>query len=101
MLLHALVQVTLDPAPLGIGSQDEPLPGCAKLRDLVAQPIDGFAQRLDVPSLQRGSTSWSRAPRSCASSHRRRQGDQHPGEEMGSLSPHSPAATVGAAAPPS
>ena len=52
MLLHALVQVALDPAAVGIGGQDEPLPGRAQLRDLEAQPVERLPQRLDVPSLQ-------------------------------------------------
>jgi hypothetical protein len=52
VLLHALVQVTLDSAAVGIGGQDEPLPGSAQLRDLEAQPVERFPQRLDVPSLQ-------------------------------------------------
>jgi hypothetical protein len=36
VLLHALVQVTLDPAAVGIGSQNEPLAGRAELGDLGA-----------------------------------------------------------------
>ena len=59
MLLHAVVQVALDLAALGVGGQDEPLPRRAQLRDLEAQPVERFPQRVDVPSLQRRSTSWS------------------------------------------
>jgi hypothetical protein len=36
VLLHALVQLTLEPAAVGIGGQDEPLSGRAQLRDLEA-----------------------------------------------------------------
>jgi hypothetical protein len=57
VLLHARVQVPLDHAAVGIGGQDEPSPGGAELRDLEAQPVERFAQLLDVPSIQGGSTS--------------------------------------------
>jgi hypothetical protein len=36
------VQITLDPAAVGIGSQDEPLPGRAQFRDLDAQLVERF-----------------------------------------------------------
>jgi hypothetical protein len=36
MLLHAFVEVALDPPPLGIGGEDEPLSGRAELIDLEA-----------------------------------------------------------------
>jgi hypothetical protein len=36
VLLDALVQVALDPAAVGVGREDESLPGRAQLRDLVA-----------------------------------------------------------------
>ena len=58
VLLYALVQIALDRTAVGVGSQYEPLPRRAQLRDVVAQLVERFAQRLDVPSLQRGSTSW-------------------------------------------
>jgi hypothetical protein len=59
VLLHAIVELALDLAAIVVGSQDKPLPGRAQLRDLEAQPVERFPQRLDVPSLQGGSTSWS------------------------------------------
>jgi hypothetical protein len=40
------VEVTLDPVAFGVGSEDEPLVGRAQFRDLDAQPIDLFPQRL-------------------------------------------------------
>ena len=36
LLLHAVVQVALDPPAVCVGRQDEPLPGRAQLRDLSA-----------------------------------------------------------------
>jgi hypothetical protein len=53
VLLHALVWLALDPVPVGIGSQDETLPGHAQLRDIVAQAVGRFPQYLGMPSLQR------------------------------------------------
>ena len=77
VLLHAVVEVALDAAAVGIGGQDEPLPGRAQLLDLEAQPVERFLQRLDVPSLQ-GDRPPARGLRgSCPSSHRRRQAAQH------------------------
>jgi hypothetical protein len=52
VLLHPLVELTLDLATVDTGGHDEPLPGRAQLSDLEAQPIDRFPQRLDMPSRQ-------------------------------------------------
>ena len=52
MLLHAVVQLTLDPAAVGVGGQDEPLPRCMQVRNLEAEPVERFPQRLGVLSLQ-------------------------------------------------
>ena len=73
MLLHAVVQVALDAAAVGIGGQDEPLPGCAQLFDLDAQPVERLLQRLDVPSLQAIDLLSLTRYGSCPSWHRRRQ----------------------------
>jgi hypothetical protein len=52
VLLHAFVQVALDPTEVGIGGQDESFAGCSQLRDLGAQSLECFAQRLVLLSLQ-------------------------------------------------
>ena len=52
VLLRAVVEVALDPAAVGIGGQDEPLPGRAQLLDLEAQPVERLPAALDVPNLQ-------------------------------------------------
>ena len=57
MLLHAVVELPLDPAAVGIGGQDEPLPRRAQLLDLEAQPVERLLQRLDVPEPPERSTS--------------------------------------------
>jgi hypothetical protein len=51
-LLRALVQVTLDPAAVGIGSQNEPRPGQAQLGDLDAQLFELVAPFFDLLGLQ-------------------------------------------------
>jgi MFS family permease len=53
VLLRALVQVTLDPAAVGIRSENEPLPRRALLNDLGLQPVERVAPRLVLLSLQR------------------------------------------------
>jgi len=52
VLLRALVEVTLDPAAVGIGSKNEPRTGRAQLGDLGAQPLELAAPRLDLIGLQ-------------------------------------------------
>lgn len=52
MLLHSLVELTLDRVPVGIGRNDEPLSGRVQLSDVEAQPLDRFPQCLDMPGLQ-------------------------------------------------
>jgi hypothetical protein len=52
VLLHPLVELTLDLATVDIGCDDEPFPGRTQLGDLEAQPIDRFQQRLDRSGLQ-------------------------------------------------
>jgi hypothetical protein len=52
LLTHDFVEVTLDPAAIAIGRDDQPLPRRTQLRDFESQPIDLFRQRLDAPSLQ-------------------------------------------------
>ena len=42
VLLNALVQGALDPEAIGVGREDESLPGRADLRDLDAQPVERF-----------------------------------------------------------
>jgi hypothetical protein len=78
VLLHALVQGTLDPTAVGIGSQNEPLPGRAQLCDLGTQPVERFPQRLGVPSLQVTNLLLVVTSGSSPSSHGRRQAAQHP-----------------------
>jgi hypothetical protein len=39
-LLHAVVQVTLDVTAVGIGGQNEPLPGRAQLLELTTKPFE-------------------------------------------------------------
>jgi hypothetical protein len=46
--VHAVVQITLDRAAVGIRGQDEPFPRCAQLLDLDPQSIE----LLFLPSLQ-------------------------------------------------
>jgi hypothetical protein len=43
MLLHALVEVTLDAASIRIGSENEPLPRRSQFLGLLAQPVERFA----------------------------------------------------------
>jgi hypothetical protein len=52
LLVHDLVEVALDRAAIGVGSDDKSLARRTQLRVLEAQPTDLFPQRLDVPSLQ-------------------------------------------------
>ena len=52
MLVHTVVQITLDRAAVGIRGQDEPLSSCAQPLDLGPQSIELIAPRLDLPSLQ-------------------------------------------------
>ena len=40
MLLHAVVQVTLDRATVGVGGQNEPCPGRAQPGDLGAKTLE-------------------------------------------------------------
>jgi hypothetical protein len=56
VLLHAVVQISLDPAAIGEGAHDQPLTGCAQLRDFGAQVVERLAKRL-VPGPQDESTS--------------------------------------------
>ena len=42
MLLHTLVQVTLDSPAIGIGGEDEPLPRRTQLRQLEPQAVERF-----------------------------------------------------------
>ncbi len=83
VLVHAVVQITLDHAAVGIRGQDEPLPCCAQLLDLDAQSIE-LLLHVDLPSLQ-----FDRPPsltaESCPSSPCRRQVAQHPLGREGSL----------------
>jgi hypothetical protein len=52
VLLRALVEVTLDPPAVGIGSKNEPRPGRAQLGNLGAQPLKLVAPCFDLLSLQ-------------------------------------------------
>jgi hypothetical protein len=52
LLLHARVQVALDPAPVGIGGQDQPFSRRAQLLDLQAEPIERFPQCFNLSSVQ-------------------------------------------------
>ena len=59
MLLQALVELTLDPATVGIGRRDESLPRSTQLLDLEAQPVDRFLERVTWPQhpMRRGAAS--------------------------------------------
>jgi hypothetical protein len=46
------VQVVLDPAPIGIGGEDEPLAGGAQIGYLEPQSVERRLQRFVEPSLQ-------------------------------------------------
>jgi hypothetical protein len=52
LLLHARVQVALDPAAVRIGGQDQPFSRRAQLLDLQPQPIERFPQCLNLSSVQ-------------------------------------------------
>ena len=52
VLLHAVVQVTLDRATVGIGGQNEPRPRRAQLGDLGAQPLELVARCFSLLGLQ-------------------------------------------------
>jgi hypothetical protein len=49
VLLRAVVELTLDPAAIGVGGQHEPRPRRAQLLRLLAKPLDRLLQRLDAP----------------------------------------------------
>ena len=83
MLVHAVVQITLDRAAVGIRGQDEPLLGCAQLLDLDPQSIE-LLLRVDLTSLQLTDLLGLTAE-SCPSSPWRRQVAQHPLGREGSL----------------
>ena len=51
VLLHARAG-DVRQAAVGIGGLDEPPPGRVQLRDLEAEPVERFPQRLNVRSLQ-------------------------------------------------
>jgi hypothetical protein len=52
VLLRALMQVTLDPAAVRIGSENEPRPGRVQRGDLSAQPLELVASPLGLLGLQ-------------------------------------------------
>jgi hypothetical protein len=52
VLLRALVQITFDPAAVGIGSENEPRPGRAQLGDLGAQVFELVVPLFDLLGLQ-------------------------------------------------
>jgi hypothetical protein len=52
MLLRAVVQIALDPAPVPIRGEDEPGAGSAKLRELRPQAVEGRPRTLRVLELQ-------------------------------------------------
>jgi hypothetical protein len=51
-LLSTIVQLALDPAPIGVGSEHEPLPRRSQLLDLGAQLVAQHRQGLDPRILQ-------------------------------------------------
>ena len=53
VLLGTVVQLALDAAPVGIGSEHEPLPRCSQLVDLAAQAVAQLLQCLDPRILRR------------------------------------------------
>jgi len=52
VLLGAVVQVTLDPAAVGVGSKNEPRPRRAQRGDLGAEPLELVARRFDLLGFQ-------------------------------------------------
>jgi hypothetical protein len=50
--MHTVVQITLDRAPIGVGSKNEPRPGRAQVGDLGAQPLELVVSRLELFSVQ-------------------------------------------------
>ena len=56
MLLDAVVQLTLDPAAVGIGGQDEPPAGCMQAHDFRAKSVERLC-RFGVRGFQGRSTS--------------------------------------------
>jgi hypothetical protein len=87
------VQVTLDPAPIRIGSEGKPLPRRAQLRELATQSVECFGLRLGVPSLQSESTSC-RCYRKLSVTAGGGVKEASTLRANGQLPTHSPAATV-------
>jgi hypothetical protein len=52
VLVHTIVQITLDCAAVRVRGQNEPLPRCAQLLDLGAQPLELVSPRFDLLGLQ-------------------------------------------------